>query len=294
MTDDRPTRVTTIRQMLAGTLPGLECLVEIYGAHIGRKTDLFEDVITIGRDPDSTIVLDSDSVSRRHARIDRVDDKRIIVDLNSTNGTYVNDVPINPRAELASGAFVKIGDTIFKYLTGDNIEASYYEEIYRVAVTDGLTQIANKRALDEFLDKEMSRARRYGRNLSVLMMDLDHFKNVNDTFGHLTGDLVLREMAAVVRPRVRREEMFARYGGEEFVIALPETDAKGARELAETLRRMIADHPILFEGRSIRVTVSIGVAEFNREGHRTPAELLDAADRNLYAAKNGGRNCVHG
>jgi len=294
MSDDRPTRITTIRQMLAGTPLGTECLVEIYGARIGRKTDLYEDVVSIGRDPDSTIVLDSDSVSRRHARIERFRDARFIVDLNSTNGTYVNDVPVTPRAALESGAFIKIGDTIFKYLTGDNIEAAYYEEIYRMAVTDGLTQVANKRALDEFLDKEMSRARRYIRNLAVLMMDIDHFKNVNDTYGHLTGDLVLREMAAVVRPRVRREEMFARYGGEEFVVALPETDAAGGRELAENLRRMISEHPVLFEGRSIRITVSIGIAEFNRDEHRAPNDLLKTADKNLYAAKDGGRNCVYG
>jgi two-component system, cell cycle response regulator len=294
MTDDRPTRITTIRQMLAGNPLGTECLVEIYGARIGRKTDLYEDVISIGRDPDSTIVLDSDSVSRRHARIERAGDVRCIIDLNSTNGTYVNDVPVTPRAALESGAFIKIGDTIFKYLTGDNIEAAYYEEIYRMAVTDGLTQVANKRALDEFLDKEVSRARRYQRNLAVLMMDIDHFKKVNDTYGHLTGDLVLREMAAVVRPRVRREEMFARYGGEEFVVALPETDAAGARELAESLRKMIAEHPVLFEGRSIRITVSIGIAELNRDEHRSPNDLLKTADKNLYAAKNGGRNCVYG
>ena len=294
MSDDRPTRITTIRQMLAGTPLGTECLVEIYGARIGRKTDLYEDVVSIGRDPDSTIVLDSDSVSRRHARIERFRDARFIVDLNSTNGTYVNDVPVTPRAAPESGAFIKIGDTIFKYLTGDNIEAAYYEEIYRMAVTDGLTQVANKRALDEFLDKEVSRARRYLRNLAVLMMDIDHFKNVNDTYGHLTGDLVLREMAAVVRPRVRREEMFARYGGEEFVVALPETDAAGGRELAENLRRMISEHPVLFEGRSIRITVSIGIAEFNRDEHRAPNDLLKTADKNLYAAKDGGRNCVYG
>jgi diguanylate cyclase (GGDEF)-like protein len=272
----------------------MECLVEIYGAHIGRKTDLFEDVLTVGRDPDNGIMLDSDSVSRRHARIERSADARFIVDLNSTNGTYVNDVPVTPRAPLESGCFVKIGDTIFKYLTGDNVEASYYEEIYRMAVTDGLTQTANKRALDDFLDKEVSRARRYGRNLSVLMMDIDHFKAVNDTFGHLTGDLVLRELAAVIRARVRREEMFARYGGEEFVVALPETDLGGAREIAETLRKMVADHPVLFEGRTIRITVSIGVAEFKREIHRSPSDLLRDADKNLYLAKNGGRNCVHG
>jgi two-component system, cell cycle response regulator len=291
--EDRTTRITTIRQLMSGAPTGTECLVEIYGARIGRKYDLYEDEVSLGRDPDNTIVLESDSVSRRHARIERVADERYVTDMNSTNGTYINDAPVQ-RARLTSGSFLKIGDTIFKYLTGDNLEASYYEEIHRMAVTDGLTQAANKRALDEFLDREMSRARRYQRPLAVLMLDLDHFKNVNDTYGHLTGDLVLREMAAVVKPRIRREELFARYGGEEFVVALPEGDASVARELAETLRAMIAEHPVVFEGRTIRITVSIGIGEFERDLHRSPSDLLKTADRNLYAAKAAGRNCVHG
>lgn len=291
--EDRTTRITTIRQLMSGGHAGTECLVEIYGARIGRKYDLYEDEVTLGRDPDSTIVLESDSVSRRHARIERVGDERFVTDLNSTNGTYINDAPVQ-RARLSSGSFVKIGDTIFKYLTGDNLEASYYEEIHRMAVTDGLTQAANKRALDEFLDREMSRARRYQRPLSVLMIDIDHFKNVNDTFGHLTGDLVLREMAAVVKPRIRREELFARYGGEEFAVVLPESDGDGARELAETIRAMVADHPVVFEGRTIRITISIGVGAFDRDKHRGPSDLLKTADANLYAAKAAGRNCVHG
>jgi diguanylate cyclase (GGDEF)-like protein len=277
-----------------GSNAGTECLVVIYGNNIGRKFDLFEDVVTIGRDPDSTIVLDLDSVSRRHAKIERLGDQRWIIDMNSTNGTYLNDQVVSPRAVLQSGMYVKIGDTIFKYLTGDNIESAYYEEIYRMAVTDGLTQIANKRALDDILDKEVARAKRHGRDLSLLMIDIDHFKRVNDTHGHLTGDVVLRDLASLIRGRIRQDEFFARYGGEEFVIVLPETAFKGAMELAEVVRRMVQEHRIDFEGQSIRVTISIGVATYDGTVHGSPEDLLKAADLNLYAAKSRGRNCIHG
>jgi len=293
--DDLATRVTSVRQVLASAQgTGTECLVIIYGKGIGRKYDLIEDVVTIGREPDNMIVLDSDSVSRRHARIERYQNARYIVDLNSTNGTYVNDNAVQPRAQLVSGNFIKIGDTIFKYLTGDNIEAAYYEEIYRMAVTDGLTQIPNKRQLDEYLDRELSRARRHRRDLSILMLDIDHFKRINDSHGHLTGDVVLRELARLIRIRIRREELFARYGGEEFVIVLPETDLKGALEFAETVRQMVQDHEIVFEGQTLKVTVSIGVAQFLRDVHKTPEDLLKEADKNLYWAKTHGRNKVHG
>ena len=294
MIEDQTTRVTNVQNGLDGAPTGSECLVVIYGANIGRKYELFEDVCTIGRDPDSTVVLESDAVSRRHARIEKLMDARFIIDMNSTNGTYLSDTPVKPRAKLESGAFIKIGDTIFKYLAGDHIETAYFEEIYRMMVIDGLTQIANKRALDDFLEKEMARARRYERPLSVLMMDLDHFKAVNDQHGHLTGDVVLKEMAEVIRERIRREELFARYGGEEFVIVLPETDRKGGIEFAENVRRMVEGLEVSFEGQTIRITISIGVADFDLANHKGPEDLLKAADKNLYIAKHDGRNCVRG
>lgn len=291
---DNVTKVTTVRSILQSTPVGTECIVVIYGVNIGHKYDLFEDTITIGRDPENTIVLPSESVSRKHARIERYQGCRFITDLNSTNGTYVNDQPVRPRGRLDNGAFIRVGDVILKYLMGGHIEAAYFEEIYRMMVTDGLTQVANKRALEDFLDKEVARARRYGRNLSVMMLDLDHFKEINDRYGHLTGDVVLKEFAALIKPRIRREEIFARYGGEEFVAVLPETDISGAKEFAEALRRMVESHVIAFEGQFIKVTVSIGIAQFDPTVHLTPEDLIKAADKNLYVAKNRGRNCVYG
>lgn len=292
--DDRTTRVTNVRALLDRVTTGTECLVIIYGSHIGRKYELFEDNITIGRDPENTIVLPSDSVSRRHARIERYQGQRFITDLNSTNGTYVNDQQVKPRMRLESGCLIKIGDTIFKYLAGDDIEAAYFEEIYRMTVTDGLTQVANKRALDEFLDKEVARARRYKRPLAVLMLDIDHFKEVNDQYGHLTGDVVLKSVASLIAGRIRREELFARYGGEEFVIVLPESQGDGVRAFAETIRKMVEGHVTSFEGHNIRVTVSIGIGQFDPSKHHSPQDLLKEADINLYQAKRLGRNRVYG
>lgn len=287
---DAKTRITTTKRIVDLPVEGGECFVEIYGASIGTKHDLSGQVVTVGRDPDSTIVLNTDSVSRRHARVESWKNEKWLVDLGSTNGTYLNDKPA-VRAKLTSGDLVKIGDTIFKFLAGRNIESAYHEEIYRMTIHDGLTQIHNKRYLLEALEREFSRARRYGRALSLIMFDLDHFKNTNDKFGHLTGDYVLKELATIIKNRIRREEVFARYGGEEFAIVLPEADRKGARDFAEIVRQLVEEHEFEFEGNTMRLTISLGVGLLEPDMGR-PADLIRGADENLYAAKHAGRNRV--
>ena len=272
---------------------GEECLVVIYGSQLGRKYTLTDEQLTLGRDPDNTIILDVDSVSRRHARVDTVQGKKVLVDLNSTNGTYLNDTMVVSREKLKNGDLLKVGDTIFKFLAGSNIEAAYHEEIYTMTVTDGLTQIPNKRYLLEYLEREFSRARRYGRNLSCVMFDIDHFKKINDEYGHLTGDFMLKELAQLCRRRIRREEMFARYGGEEFCVVLPESDGDGVQDFANTVRRIIEQHTFEFENSKIPVTVSLGIGHLV-QSMKNPLELLKAADDNLYRAKRAGRNRVCG
>lgn len=292
MNNDQTTKVTSVKQVLS-SIVGPECLVIIYGKGIGRKFELFDDVLTIGRDPENGIVLESESVSRRHCRLERYKGARYIIDLNSTNGTFVNNVAVT-RAKIESGARIQVGDMIFKYLTGDDVETAYFEEVHKLAVTDGLTQIPNKRALDEFLEREVARARRYNRSLALLMIDIDHFKRINDTHGHLTGDVILRELAALISQRVRKEEMFARYGGEEFAIVLPETDRNGALQLAEALRKLVENAQFVFEGLVLKITISIGIGIFRKDEHQTVQDLIKLADSNLYIAKNKGRNRVYG
>lgn len=290
---DAKTRVTDAVSIRGGDAQQ-DVLVQIYpaGPNMGRKYVLQGKTIALGRDPSSDIVVSSDSVSRRHARMSVEGGRRLLTDLQSTNGTYVNDQPILSEF-LSHGDQVKVGDTIFKYLVGSDVETAYHEEIYRMTIIDGLTGVFNKRYFLEALEKEMSRAQRYGRPLSILMFDIDHFKRVNDNYGHLAGDYVLQALARLISTRARREEIFARYGGEEFVILLPETQNDGAMELAEQLRKRVASYTFVFEGEEIPVTVSIGVATIQGDGI-SETELIRRADEKLYQAKAEGRNCVRG
>lgn len=274
---------------------GGDCLVIIYArntGHLGRRyvLDGGPSQATVGRGTDNTIVLESDAVSRRHARFEKRSDGWWVIDNNSTNGTYVNDEPVQ-GVLLRRGDHVKVGDTIFKYLAGSDVEAEFIQTIGAIMVTDGLTQAHNRRYLTEQLDKELARSKRHGRPLSLVMFDLDHFKKVNDTYGHLAGDYVLREVASIVRQRIRANEVFARYGGEEFALLLPETDLKGAYTLAEDIRQRVAAHNFVFEGHRIPVTVSMGIGVATDDTHDAE-DFIKAADAKLYAAKHGGRNRV--
>jgi diguanylate cyclase (GGDEF)-like protein len=292
--DDWKTRITEIRppDKPAGET-GQACLVLIYpaGENLGKRFELQNNEVIIGRGADSDIQVDRDSVSRRHAKLERRGSRWSVVDLNSTNGTYVNDTPTKDRL-LDDGDLVKIGNTIFKFLTGGNVESAYHEEIYQMTIVDGLTRAYNKRYFIENLERELARCGRNKRPLSLVMFDIDHFKKINDTHGHLTGDHVLKELAGRVRNRVRKEEIFARYGGEEFIVLLPEASNQNALDFAEQVRRMIERQTFEFEGDAIPVTVSCGVATVAEE---MPGDaFIKLADDNLYRAKRGGRNRVVG
>jgi len=265
-------------------------MVVIYGADLGRRIALGPGAIEAGRSTKCDIPIDQESVSRQHARIWWTGSRYRVRDLGSTNGTFVNDAAIKEH-DLVDGDQVKIGRTILKFMTGGNVEASYHEEIYRLMTFDGLTQIYNKRYFHETLEREVSRSRRYGRELSLILFDIDNFKKINDTHGHLAGDMVLRELASVVRGKIRREDVFARVGGEEFAVLAPEVALPGAREAAEKVRQIVEATTFRFEGKSIPTTISLGVAHW-LGGEDPPDQLYKRADDALYAAKQGGRNRV--
>ena len=277
-----------------GTIHRNDCLVVIYTKEptlLGKRFVLDQRTIRVGRGADNQIVLDSDSVSRRHCHFERRGNSWAVVDDTSMNGTYLNDEHIALESCLTNGDRIKVSSTIFKYLSGTDVESQYHEEIYRMAIIDGLTQAFNKRYLFESLDREIIRARRYARDLSVLMLDIDHFKRINDVHGHLAGDVVLKELARLVSGRIRRDELLARYGGEEFVVMLPETGLDGARVLAESLRSRVEDNKFVFQSDPIAVTISLGCAELNEADFST-LDLLKRADEKLYEAKRTGRNRV--
>lgn len=291
---DEKTRVTEVVQpALPDRAGSSDCLVVIYTtekALLGKRFVLESSPLKIGRGPDNHIVLEGDSVSRRHAHLERRDSQWFAVDNRSTNGTYVNEDQIPGEIRLENGDRIKIGPTILKFLSGADAEAKYHEEIYRMTIIDGLTQIHNKRYLQEALERDVMRARRHSRDLCVLMFDIDHFKLINDKYGHLAGDYVLRELARVVSERIRRDEVFARYGGEEFALILPETTLEGAEQLAENLRARVEKHPFQFQGEAIPVTISMGAALLTEE--MSSQDIVTAADGKLYEAKRGGRNRV--
>ena len=275
---------------------GSDCLVVIYTREgrgpLGKRIQLDGPAqeLTIGRDVGNAVVLDYDSVSRRHARLLRRDDQWWLIDNNSTNGTYVND-HASKETVLRNGDRIKIGDVILKYLSGEDLEAEFMSTISQMMVTDGLTQAANKRHLTEKITDELNRSLRHGRPLSLVMYDVDHFKKVNDTYGPVAGDVVLKEIASLVRSRVRRNEVFGRYGGEEFALLLPETTLQGAVTLAQELCVLVAAQPFLFDRARIPVTISLGVAQWN-PSVRTTDDFIRAADSKLFEAKRAGRNRV--
>jgi two-component system, cell cycle response regulator len=269
------------------------CLVQIYGPQLGKRYPLDRTATTLGRELGCDIVVELDNVSRRHCRFNDRDGTVWLEDLGSTNGTLLNDRDVRQETALRSNDLVKAGGAIFKFLYGDDVEAQYHEEIYRLTIVDGLTQVNNKRYFLEFLEREMARCHRYGRALSLVMFDLDHFKQVNDEFGHLAGDFVLQELAALARERVRREECLARYGGEEFAVVLPESGPEKVRVFAEKLLRLVGEHDFVFEGQRLPVTISVGVADMSPE-MAEPVQFIKAADAQLYRAKKEGRNRVCG
>jgi two-component system, cell cycle response regulator len=289
--ETRVTKISKLNERVAGSAES--CLVQIHGPELGKRYVLDDEELTIGRDVKNHIVVDLDNVSRRHARISLRQGRHFVSDLGSTNGTYLNDEEVLEEMPLRTGDFVKVGGSIFKFLSGGNIETLYHEEIYQLTIVDGLTQIHNKRYFLEYLEREMGRCHRYNRALSLLMFDIDFFKKINDTHGHLAGDHVLRELAHALRPRIRKEECFARYGGEEFAVVMPEAGGENARRFAEKIRRLVEDHTFSFESKDIPITISVGVADMTAE-ITEPLQFIKMADTNLYKAKKTGRNRVVG
>ena len=275
---------------------GDACLILLHppGPGLGARTPLTRAEYVIGRGPENDIVAERDSVSRRHARLFRSDTEGwCLEDLGSTNGSFVNDVRIQ-RQPLADGNQLRIGDVIYKFLVGTNVEAAYHEEIYRLAILDGLTGVHNKRYFLEFVERELASSQRHGHPLTLVMFDIDHFKALNDTRGHLAGDHVLRTLSSRIQSRMRREDLLARYGGEEFAAVLNSTDLTGGIRFAEDVRRRIQAAPFEFDGESFTITVSLGVASVANEQGIDPAALIARADEKLYAAKRAGRNRVVG
>jgi len=249
-------------------------------------------VLEIGRSSSVGVSLPEVlSISRKHARLRYAGPVVTIEDLGSTNGTYINGVPVHQRAVLKSGDRFQTAAVHFKFLHEQDVESAYHLAIYELVARDGLTEIFNKRKYEEEVQREFARAVRHRRPLSLVIFDLDEFKQINDSYGHLCGDFVLKRVASVARELTRPEEVLARVGGDEFVILVPETGISGAETLARKLRDRIEKLDHHYGDLPIAIACSFGVAELTPE-MSTPHDLYRAADSALLHAKRGGRNRV--
>ncbi len=272
-------------------------LTFLSGEALGKELPLIQPRITIGRGEESDVLLMDPSVSRKHIRLScrKVAGKEtqqglkvILQDLDSKNGTLVNYKKVR-RAVLKPGDKICIGNVILKFEYKDLADQNFYEEIYRLATTDSLTGLLNKATITRTLKEETAKSSRYHRQLSVVLMDLDDFKSLNDTFGHLTGDRVLQRVAAVLRRNLRQQDRAGRFGGEEFLLVLPETGLKGAASLSERIRMDIEKSVASDLSLARSVTVSAGVSTYPLDGHDCE-NLLERTDSALYRAKALGKN----
>jgi diguanylate cyclase (GGDEF)-like protein len=268
-------------------------LTVLVGPNVGATFALVRDVTVIGRNLEAQVPIEDDGVSREHARIERSGGEYFLQDLGSTNGTYLGDQRLGSRTLLVDGARILIGNTLLRFALLDAIEQQASKQVYEQGIHDGLTRISNRRYLDERLVSEFAFAVRHGAALCVLLVDIDHFKRVNDTFGHAAGDFVLKRVAGELRSAARAEDLVARYGGEEFAVIARGIDVAGARAFAERVRSTIERTVVMWGEERLHVSASIGVAH-NHTGSpvKQPEGLLAAADRALYAAKQKGRNRV--
>lgn len=249
--------------------------------------------IVIGRSTHAELRLHDQAISKRHCRIllkeSDNDAVYMLEDLGSTNGTRLNGILLKSPQEVKSGDRIELGDTVLRFNTQDDLDSEYQSHLLRLATTDPLTSLLNKASLLKELERLLQYAQRYKRPLALLMIDVDHFKKVNDQYGHLVGDQVLTQLALRLVNSLRQQDVAGRFGGEEFTIILPETTLSGARILAERIRESIAKNPFPAKQIELPITISIGIAEYTDAVH-SGSQLLEMADQALYQAKNTGRN----
>ena len=273
------------------------CLLKMHPMDLNSgMLPLGEKPFLIGREDYCSLKIAEDSVSRSHAeiRLDEESGGHLLIDLCSTNGTFLDGERLGDKHHaLQAGDTIRIGTHVYKYLTSDHIEAQYHEAAYSMMTTDSLTNVWNKRYFLDMINREFRRSVRTKLPLTLLMLDMDHFKKVNDQHGHLIGDEVLREFALRLSNQLRQEDLLARYGGEEFTITLIGTNREQASVVARRCLKSISTSPFRTTAGEISCTVSIGGATFHGQPPETGTDkLIQAADASLYQAKESGRNRI--
>jgi diguanylate cyclase (GGDEF)-like protein len=287
---DRTQQITIVRTA-DGELRAAACIVVISGERLGRRIDIDKRRVVVGRAEEADFVIPHSSVSRKHCEVWRDGDTYRVRDLHATNPTRVNDMAIE-ESVLEDGDHIAIGECLLKFISATSVEARYHAEMQQLATNDALTELPNRRHFVENVDKELTRSMRLGLPAAMCIVDIDHFKKINDQFGHIAGDDALRQVALVLRRFIRREDVSARIGGEEFAVVIAEMTAEEAAEkFGEPLRAAVENAPVILDGQPRQVTISIGIAGLC-PGRQTRSTLMQAADAALYRAKAEGRNCV--
>jgi two-component system, cell cycle response regulator len=289
------TDVEEIRDKLssASTARTRPVLTILTGSAAGFLHKVSKGAAVIGRATNAEVRVDDDGISRTHARLRAETDRAWVEDMGSRNGTFVNGQRISTPTELREGDKIQVGrGTVIRFGFQDDLDESFHENLLSSALRDSLTKLFNKRYFLDRLDAELKFAQRHRTAVSLLLLDLDHFKKVNDTLGHLAGDAVLAAVAAALSKAVRNEDVVARYGGEEIAIILRAISFEAAVGTADRLRKLVEGTAIPFDGKDLRVSVSIGVSEYPTTPAKQIDELIEAADKALYRAKNAGRNRV--
>jgi diguanylate cyclase (GGDEF)-like protein len=265
-------------------------LTMVNGAEAGSVFRLGASTV-VGRSPECEVLIDHVGISRRHARIVReAETEYVVQDLGSRNGTTVRGQPIT-RTRLVDGDRIGFGPVFFRFALADEKEVLALKQRYEFSVVDGLTGALNRKHFDDRLIVELAYAKRHQSEVSLLLLDVDHFKTINDRFGHQAGDSVLRQLAAAIKATLRAEDVFARYGGEEFAIIARRSGIEDAFAFAERVRKVVESSQFVHEGTPVSVTVSLGVAALNDCAEPSVDQLVRRADSALYAAKAAGRNC---
>lgn len=264
-------------------------LVRMDGPEAGRVYPIDKDALLVGRGPENDIVIEGSGISRRHARVRREGGHFTVDDLGSLNGTYVRGERIE-HLELRTGDYIQLGGrTTLSFQNLDTQQQDLLRQLYESSTQDGLTGICNRRHFNDRMAAEIAFSRRHGTAIGLLLIDVDHFKSINDQYGHCTGDSVLRQLAGLMGRQLRTEDLFARIGGEEFAVVLRGISIEGCARLAERLCATVAAEPFGIGDQSLPLTVSIGCASM-KGPEVTLRGLMGIADQRLYEAKRQGRN----
>ncbi len=266
-------------------------LVVVSGVDQGRQFPLTKVSTTLGRDKSADIELIDSKVSRKHAAIVIDNEQIVLEDFQSTNGSYVNEQRITRRL-IDAATRIRLGGTIIKIEYKNAIEAELEHAIYLAANSDPLTKLSNRRAFFIRADEEFAFFQRSQHPMTIVMADIDHFKQINDQYGHPTGDFVLYELAKLMQDEMRKEDLLARYGGEEFIMLLRNTDRRAAMLWAERMREKVEQYRFNNGYSSLKATLSIGLFSSENARIRSLEEMILKADQALYYAKKSGRNRV--